>query len=805
MAAGSTARPDRSAGGWLGKSVLRTEDMRFLTGTGQYVDDIVLPGMLHAAMVRSPYAHALIKHIDCSRALEMPGVYGVLTGDEIVDQMEPEKGSSYPRGGHWYYMAIDRARFAGEIVAIVAAEDRYLAEDAAAAIEVEYEPQPVIFDPERATDPDQPILHPEAEGGNEALFKVLDFGDVETAFAQADVVVSERLVMHRHTSVPLEGLAVISQFNPHTKQTTVWANLGNLGRYTAAARALKMDHGDIRLIVPDVGGSFGIKAWVHHRAVLLSLLSRKVGRPVKWIEDRLEHLAASHHGTPRIGYVDMAVKRSGEILGVKMRIIDDQGAYTCINEPFGAQMILGNGVVGCYRLQNIHIEFKGVLTNKCPVASNRGYGRVQHFFLLERIVDRAAQAIGMDAAELRMKNFIPADAYPYPTPSGALYDSGDAPGLMNKTLELLDYAEARRQQAEARRQGRLIGIGFAAATEAGGPKSPGLAAAFGLTNQKARSAVDVATVQVGPDGRLIVQAPTLAQGQGHETTIAQIVADRFGVDPNSVRVVVTLDSGHMPYSAVGGTYGSRFASTGAMAAYGAAKKLADQLAESAAHLLEAAPEDVEFRDGNACVVGVPERSISLKQLAATLHTVPDVLNMGQDVPVGATFRWTWPDPSPGGNTYAVMCHGAMVEVDPETGKVTVLKYVATEDAGRLMNPMIVRGITMGGVIHGLGWALTEDIIYNEDGQLMTGTFMDYLPMRFTDIPPLSIAHIECPTPFTPLGAKGMGEGGAITPPACIANAVEDAIAHLGGRIMDSHLSPETVLTAIHQAGARSAG
>lgn len=740
-------------------------------------------------MLRSPYAHALIQRIDYSRALEIPGVHGVITGEDVAAVCEPEKGSNYPSGGSWYYIATDRARFAGEIVAIVAAEDRYVAEDALDVIEVEYEELPVVSDPERATDPDQPILHPDAPGGNAALDRVWEAGDVDEAFAQADVVVSDRFVVHRHSSTPLEGLAAIASYDTMTNQVTIWANIGNLGRYTAAGQALKMDYADIRLIVPDVGGSFGVKAWVHQRAVLLAVLSRKVGRPVKWIEDRIEHLRASHHGHGRINDMAIAAKRDGTILGVKMRFTDDQGAYTCLNEPAGLSLLLGNGVVSAYRFQDVRVEARCVLTNKCPVASNRGYMRVQPVFAMERIIDRLARALGMDPIELRMANAIPPHAYPYRTPSGSVYDSGDPPALLRKTAELLEYKDLRRLQAEARTQGRLLGIGVGMAVELGGPNP-----------------IDVGTIRLGPDGRLSAQVPTLAQGQGHETTIAQIVADRFDVDPKSVHVTVDLDSRTMAYTTVSGTYGSKFASTGAPAAHGAAKKLADQLAGLAANLLDADPKRIQFRDGQIVATDGPERSVTLRDLADRAHRAPESFGV-PDVDLQATFLWSWPNVNPGSRegrrgaaTFTGLCHGALVEVDPETGGVKVLRYVAVEDCGRLMNPMIVHGQTMGGVIHGLGWALTEDFVYDESGQLLTNSFMHYLLPRFTDIPPLVIAHVECPTPFSPLGAKGMGEGGAIPPMAVVANAVEDAIWHLGGRIHDSHLAPETVLRALSSAG-----
>lgn len=788
--------PPTSRRSWLGQSVLRNEDARFLTGHGQYVDDLRIPGMLEAAMLRSPYAHALIKRIDYSRALDIPGVHGVITGADVMEHIEPATAWTYPAGGSWYYMATDRVRFAGEIVAIVAAEDRYIAEDALEAIEVEYEELPVVSDPEHATDPDEPVLHPGAPGGNEVLNRVWDFGDPDAAFAEADVVVSERLVVHRHSATPLEGLAAIASFDQVTGEATIWTNIGHVARFSAAVEAMRMDNADVRLIVPDVGGSFGLKVYVYQRCVLMTVLSRKVGRPVKWIEDRLEHLAASNHGTGRIAWIELAAKRDGTILGMKMRTLDDQGAYVALTEPFGPLLMLPT-LAGPYQFRNLHIECHCVVTNKCPVAPNRGYGRVQPVFALERIVDRLARELGMDPAELRMKNLLPKEWFPYVTPTKFLYDSGDPTTQLRQLRSLMDYDALRKEQAAARAEGRLLGIGLALSVEGGGTPP-----------------FDVATVLLGPDGRLMVQAPTIAQGQGHETTIAQIVADRFDVDPHAIHVTVQLDTRSMTYSLGSGTYASRFSSTAGPAVHGAAKKLAEQIAQLAANLLDADPRRLTFCDGCVVAPDGPERSVSLREIAAKVHTSPQVFGEGADLSMQATYFWQWPPATPaavgrsalpggapstagsrGTITYSFVCHGALVELDPGTGVVKVLKYASSEDCGKIINPMIVRGQILGGLINGLGWALTEDFVYDENGQLLTGTFMDYLPARFTDIPPVALGHIECPTPFSPLGAKGVGEGGAIPPVACIANAVEDAIYHLGGRITDSHLTPELVLRA----------
>ncbi|MBM2812823.1 MAG: aldehyde oxidase, partial [Chloroflexi bacterium] len=625
---------------------------------------------------------------------------------------------------------------------------------------------------------------PEAPGGNEVYHRVQDYGDVDAAFAEADVVVHERFVVHRHSATPLEGLAAIASYEPTTGQTTFWANIGNLGRFTAAARALKLDHADLRLIVPDVGGSFGVKALVHQRAVLLAVLSRKVGRPVKWTEDRLEHLGASHHATSRIAYAELAGKRDGTILGRKIRFIDDQGAYVVLHEPYGPNNMFSSGIASCYTFGNARVEAQCVLTNKCLVYSNRSYGKVQAVFSLERIVDRFARAIDMDPTDVRLKNVIPPEAYPYTTPSGVQYDSGDPGALLRKTKEILDYDSLRRLQADERDRGRLLGIGCALSVESGGP-----------------TRMDIATVLLDPDGRLMVQTPTLAQGQGHETTIAQIVGDRFDVDPDSIHVTVQLDSRTMPYTPASGTFASKFSSSGGPAVYGAAQKLADQLAALAANVLDANPKDIEFRDGTIVAADKPERSLSLRKLAEQGYRSPGSFGRGADVSLQATYLWAWPDDKPGARsrgatTFALICHGALVEIDPETGVVTVLKYVSTEDCGRVINPTIVHGQTMGAFVHGLGWALNERLVYDDAGQLLTGTFMDYLPTRFSDVPPLEISLMETPTPFSPLGAKGMAESGSAPPPACIANAVEDAIYHLGGRITDSHLTPETVLRAL---------
>jgi 2-furoyl-CoA dehydrogenase large subunit len=784
---------------WLGRSIPRREDARFLTGRGQYVDDIVLPGMLHAAILRSPHAHALIKNIDASAALKMPGVYGVITGQEVKAAIQPERGRTYPAGGECHFIATDRVRYYGEPVAIVAAEDRYLAEDALEAIEVEYEILKPVLDPEHAADPDQPVLHDGSPDSNRVAKQDWSFGDVDAAFSSADVVVRERLEIHRYSSTPMECLAVIASYDPYLRQVTAWANIGNLSRYTSAAKSLKIANADFRLFVPDVGGSFGIKAWVHQRAVLMAVLSQHVGRPVKWVEDRAEHLAASHHAAPRIGYIELAARRDGTILALKLRTIDDQGAYVALNEPFGPILIINSGVVGGYHIPNVRVETECVVTNQCPVASNRGYGRVQHFFILERAIDRLALRLAMDPVELRRKNLIPASAFPYTTASGTTYDTGDPEAVLDKALELLDYAGARREQEEARREGRLLGIGVALSAEASGPDQRGQSMQWGI-RPNGQLIPEVASIQISPDGKLQVQTPTVSQGQGHETTITQIVADQFGVDPSVVEVTVRFDSALTPYTAVSGTYASRFHATGAPAVFGAAGKLRTQLASLAAKLLEVSPDDIEFQGGSARVKGVPERAVTLTQLARTAYFAPEVFkDLGTtDLGLQATYRWNWPVDRHGA-TYSFLCHAAVVEVDPRTGQVRVLRYVAVEDIGRVLHPQIATGQTQGGVMHGIGGALLEKFAYDEHGQLLSTTFMDYLVPRFTDAPPLQTAHLEYPTPYGPLGAKGVAEGGSVLPPPTLGNAVEDAIAHLGGRLDEAYLAPEAVYRAMRSA------
>jgi 2-furoyl-CoA dehydrogenase large subunit len=590
-------------------------------------------------------------------------------------------------------------------------------------------------------------------------------------------------------------LAVIASYDPIRNQVTAWANIGNLGRWTAAANALKLSSADLRLIIPDVGGSFGIKAWVHQKLVLMALMSKRVGRPVKWTEDRIEHLAGSHHAMPRICYIDLAAKRDGTLLGMKLRIIDDQGAYVALNEPFGPIQIIRSGVTGCYTLDNVRIETESVLTNRCPVASNRGYGRVQYFFPIERAMDRLARALNLDPIELRRKNVIPAERFPYTTVAGAVYDSGDPPALLRKSIELLDVEGARREQAAARHAGRLLGIGVAISAESGGPDQRSAATEWDI-QPRGQLNTDVATIQIGPDGRLVVQTPTVGQGQSHETTIAQIVADQLGVDPALVDVSVHFDSATTPYSTISGTYGSRFHATAAPAVHGAATKLREQLAVLAAKLLEVDAHDVVFADGEAKVAGVPGRSVPLQRLARIAYFAPETFGLGSDLGLQATYRWNWPLARQQSATFALLCHAAVVEVDPRTGKVEVLRYVAVEDVGRVLNPQVAIGQTQGGVLHGVGGALLEEFAYDQHGQLLNGTFMDYLVPRFTDAPPLVVRHLEYPTPIGPLGAKGVAEGGSVLPPAVLANAVEDAIAHLGGRINRSYLAPEAVLGAI---------
>jgi 2-furoyl-CoA dehydrogenase large subunit len=802
-----------SATKWIGKPVKRVEDARLLTGRGAYIDDHPpVANLFHAAIVRSPHAHARILGYDVAAARAMDGVVGVVTGADVAKHTKPfSVGVTAPV--HYYCAATDRARFVGEPVAVVVAKSRYAAEDAADLVRVDYEPLPAVVDPERALEPDAPVLH-EAVGSNLANNRRLVYGDPDRAFRDADVVVKERFKFPKYGSTPIETYGVIAKWDALEGVCTVWSNfMGPFIMHPLTARVLGLPENRLRFIVPpDIGGSFGIKSLIYPYIALIALASKLTGVAVKWIEDRHEHLLASSTGTDRVAYRELAAKKDGTILGMRFRWLDNVGGYIRSPEPGCSFRPTGN-FVGPYRFQHLEVDASTVMTNKSLTGPNRGYACGHLYFETEGMLDRLADELGVDPAEVRRRNLIQPQAMPYRTPSGGLYDSGDYPKAFDKALELAKYAELRREQAKARAAGRWFGVGLALAVD---PSVSNMGYVATALDPQFRAkpeylpksgAVDSATVKVDPLGRVTAILGTTPQGQGHQTVVSQIVAEELGLDPEDVTVVDEMDTFTRVWSISSGTYSSRFGSVGTSAVALAARKLRAKLVEYAAHLMDMPVAQVEWRDGAVRPKEGKGPSYSVKDLAGRAHWNTESLPEGMEPGLQATavFGFTVSkavdaeDRVNSSNTYGFIAEVMAVEVDPETAAIKILRYVSVHDAGTIINPMIAEGQIYGGALHGLGGALYEELAYDEDGQCLTGTFMDYLVPTASEAPTIEIAHVVSPSPLTPLGSKGLGESSSMTVPAVIANAVSDALKPLGIRINELPMTPSKLHALIKKA------
>jgi 2-furoyl-CoA dehydrogenase large subunit len=759
---------------WVGRALPRFEDEALVRGGGRFVDDLdPVPNVRHAAILRSLLPHARIVRLDPTPALALPGVVGVLTGADVAAMSRP-----FPAGIETdvpcLAAAHEVARYVGEPLAVVVARDRYVAEDALERIQVEYEPL-------------EPVLDAEAAAETEACVhdRSFAYGDVDGALAAADLVVRERFRFPRWSCTPVECYGVVCDWDEGTGTLTAWANFqGPFTLHSVAAAALRLPGSKLRLITPrDSGGSFGIKSSVFAYVVLIGLAARRFGVPVRWTEDRLEHLAASAASTARVTELEAGFAADGELVALRYDAIEDVGAYVRAPEPATLYRMHGS-LGGAYRVRNVAARNRVVLTNRCPTGLNRGFGGPQVYFALERAMAIAAKRLGIDPVELARRNLIGADEFPYRTPSGGLYDSGDYAACLDRALVLARYEERREEQAAAREAGRLVGIGLACIVE---PSISNMgyitlaqtAAERAETLPKSGNA-EGATVSVSPLGGITVRMATTPQGQGHKTVAAQVVADTLGVDPADVDVLSELDTSTDAWTVASGNYSSRFSGVGAGAVLRAAERIAAKLRAIAAPGLGCAPDDVELRDGKAWH---GDDSVSLRRLAGLAHWHPDALPPGVEPGLHETAYHAAPNlaaPDDDDRVASSAAHGflvdlAEVEVEPDTGAVHVLDYVSVHDAGRMLNPLIVEGQVRGGFAHGVGAALFERIVYDEDGNLLTGTFMDYLCPTAADVPSLRMEHLETPSPFTPLGAKGLGEGTTMSAPVAIANAVADAV------------------------------
>jgi carbon-monoxide dehydrogenase large subunit len=774
---------------FIGRSVKPHKTSRFLTGSGVYVSDIRLPNMLHAALLRSIHAHAQILSIDVKPALRVEGVAGVWSGRDIEDRISlfPESFEIHPvrwlegvkpvlQGPRPAALAQKKVHYVGEPLAIVVAEDRHTAEDGVDEIVVEYEALPPVVDPDEALKSGATLVHDHSKDNVVFSFTV-NKGNVEQVLGQAPHTLRERFRHHRYCAAPLEGRGVVAWVEPKTSILTVWSStqMPHLVRRQIAAQ-LNLAEEAVRVIAPDIGGGFGPKVFVYPEEILVPFLALQLNRAVKWIEDRREHFISTAHGRDQVHDVEVGFDDAGRILGLRDRFVLDNGAYN----PMGLTDAYNTAahLQGPYKIPNLTVSGTCVSTNKVPNAPYRGAGRPEAVFVMERCIDRIAAQLTMDAAEVRRRNFVRPEEMPYE--AGILYrdgqpiryDSGNYPETLARAMAAAGYDELRKQQRELRERGRYLGIGIGCYVEGTGVGS-----------------FEGAKVRIDPSGQLVIATGATGHGQGHETVFAQIAADLWGMSPDDVRLV----EGDTAAIAFGcGTFGSRSSVNVGSALYEASARLQEKMGRLAAHLLEANPDDLEIGEGKVFVRGLPQRAVSFNELArAAVPGWASKLPEGLEPGLEATFYFVPPTV-----TWANAAHVAVIEVDIATGKIALLDYVVAHDAGKLINPMLVDGQVHGGVAQGIGAALYEEISYDPSGQLLSGSFMNYILPGSMEVPKIKTVHLESPSPLNPLGIKGLGEGGAIAPPAAIANALADALLPLTVRVNEIPLSPDRVLSLL---------
>jgi 2-furoyl-CoA dehydrogenase large subunit len=765
----------------------RKEDASLLSGRGRYADDLPVPvGTLYAHVVRSPHAHADIVRIDAQRALAHDGVWAVLSGEDVRKLSDPFLAPVKTPVQQWS-LAVERVRYVGEPVALVVAESRYIAEDAAELVEVEYAPLPAVIDPVAACEKSAPLLHPQA-GTNEVSVREFRYGDTAAAFAGADRRFAMTTLFPRQSFTPIECYVVVAQHNAAENSYDVTANFqGPFSMHPVMARALRVRGPKLRLrIPPDSGGSFGIKLSVFPYIVLMALAARVTGRPVKWVEDRIEHLVAASSGPNRVTQIEAAVSNDGRVLALRLDQLEDYGAFLRAPMP-GPLYRMQGAVTGAYDIAHVDVTNRVVLTNKMPASLIRGFGGPQLYLALERLMQRIAVELELDPLEVVRRNLIPAQKFPYRTAAGALYDSGDYFRAVQIAAGDGRLAELKRRRDAARAQGRIYGIGFAAIVE---PAMSNMGYLSTLMSKEAREkagpksgAVSMATVNIDPLGAVTVTADVTVQGQSHETVLAQIVAKELGLRPDDVEVILELDTAKDQWSIAAGTYSSRFASGTAVAAHMAAVQMREKLKAIAAKQLNVLPDDVELAGGKIRSRSNPDNALPFGRVAATSHWSPVLLPESMAPALSETATWTPQELEPPSSddrintslTYGFVFDMCGVEIDPVSYQVRVDRYVSMHDAGRILDATIADGQIRGSFAQGVAAALYEEFAYNEEGAFLTGTFADYLVPTVSEIPELEILHYESPSPLTPLGAKGLAEGNCMSTPACIANAIADAL------------------------------
>ena len=772
---------------WVGAALPRKEDEALLTGSARFIDDLEpVAGLRHAAILRSPHPHARIRSIDTRRAEQLAGVIGVVTGAQIaqVAGIIPSVVRSKMR---FQVCATTKARYCGEPVAVVVAEDRYVAEDALELIEVDYDPLPGVAHLDDALRPDAPLLFEEA-GSNVAQERSFKYGDPDGAFARADRTFRHAYRFPRSIATPMETYGVIAQFEPHPDRYTIWSNFqGPFVLQPLMAGALNVPGNRLRIVTPPYsGGSFGIKQAVYAYMVLLAAVSRLVGVPVKWTEDRLEHLMASSSSTDRTGEVEAAFSHDGELLGLRYRNVVNLGAYIRAPEPASVYRMHSTSN-GAYRVKNLAIDNVLVVTNRMPAGLNRGYGGPQFYFALERIMDIAARGLGLDAAELRRRNLVRKDEFPYDCPAGSQLDSGDYEACLDEALRLADYKALLARRDAARKDGKLFGIGFALGVEPSGSNMAyvGLAqTAEQRSKAEPKSGANASvTIAIDPSGGITVQLDSTPNGQGHATVAAQIVAQELGVRPEDVDVHTEFDTRAIAWSIASGNYSNRFASAVTSAVLACARKLAEKLRQMAAQDFKVGVEEIELADGAARLKSDPGQAIGVGRLAARAHWNPAGMPGGVSAGMHETFVLDAPalaspddaDRIASAMTYGFVADIAAVEIDKATGRIEIVKYVSVHDVGTMLNPLIVEGQISGGFAHGLGAALYEELVHDRAGNFVSGTFAEYLCPTAPEMPRLDIGHVSTPSPANLTGAKGMGDGSSMLAPAALANAAADAL------------------------------
>lgn len=786
----------------VGRPARRVEDHALLTGRGRYGDDApVRLGTLHAAVLRSPHAHARVLGVRTERAQAMPGVRAVLTGADVMRWSKPFiVGVKLPMA--LWALATDRVRYVGEPVAVVVAENRYLAEDALDHVEVDYETLPPVVEIEDAVAVDAPVLH-ESVGSNVVSDRGFCYGDPDAAFAAAAHRVKLTVRYPRNSCTPMEMGVVVAEYLGAQGGYEVQSNfMGPFSLHTVMAMALKVPGNKLRhRTFPDSGGSFGVKQAMMAPVVLMCLAARKAGAPVKWVEDRLEHLTAATSATARLCHAEAAVDADGRITSLSLDQLEDCGGYLRAPEPATFYRMHGC-LTGAYAIENLRVRNRVALTNKTPTGLVRGFGGPQVYFALERLVQRIAVELGLDPLDVYRRNFIGRDAFPYRAAAGALIDSGDYQAALEMAVRDGGLSALRERQRAARAEGRLYGIGFSAVVEPS-VSNMGYVTTALTPEQRAKAgpkngAIASATVAIDPLGGLNVVIASTPAGQGHRTVSAQVVADVFGVDPSDVAVNVEFDTQKDAWSTAAGNYSSRFAGAVAGALHLASTRLRDKLARLAAVALRCDASEVVFADARVFARGQPDQALPFSRFAAGPHWAPALLPENESPSLRETAFWTAPQltaPTDDERVNTSVAYGFVfdicaVEVERDTGRVRIDRYVTTHDAGRLLNPALADGQVRGSFAQGLGAALLEEFRYGADGSFRSGTFADYLVPTACEVPDLQVLHLETPSPFTPLGAKGIGEGNNMSTPACIGNAVADA---LGCRDIRLPLTPARIM------------